>query len=189
MNKAILYARVASDTLPNSEMALENQITTMRQYAEKNNLQVVEVIKEVERSKKNLASVKEFAEVIKQSGGTHLLVTNLDRITRNSKLYLKFCKYLEKDSITLHQTEESTFMSNIQSCMAKFESEVLSERIKAGIARKKALVKSAETVANESQSKPKKIIADPYLLRELLIKKRDFKALAEFNRQEREKRA
>jgi hypothetical protein len=53
----------------------------------------------------------------------------------------------------------------------------------------KAVVKTAETEANESQNKPKKIIADPYLIRELLIKKRDFKALAEFNRQEREKRA
>jgi DNA invertase Pin-like site-specific DNA recombinase len=179
MNKAILYARVASDTLPNSEMALENQITTMRQYAEKNNLQVVEVIKEVERSKKNLASVKEFAEVIKQSGGTHLLITNLDRITRNSKLYLKFCKYLEKDSITLHQTEESTFMSNMQSCMAKFESEVLSKRIKAGIARKKELVEAKKDTETKPAVNPQALVwtkADPWRMREVRRREREKRA-------------
>jgi len=179
MKKAIIYVRTSVNQ---TDEAKQVQIEALKKYCGNNGLQVSLTISNV-----GAGSVDELKRFVKNSD--HFVVTGLDRISRDPDKCKTFCQFLEDNDIELHVVQTTDVNSTLKELLAKTDAEVRSKKIKAGLARKKAVVKTAETEANESQNKPKKIIADPYLIRELLIKKRDFKALAEFNRQEREKRA
>ena len=179
MKNTIIYIRTSANDI---RIAKQNQVSAIRQYCEDNKLRVITKITDVGESR-----VDELQHLVKNVD--HFVVTGLDRISRDAAKCRAFCQYLEESGIELHLVNNSEMISNITELLATHDSKVRSAKIKAGIAKKKALVKSTKKESDKTHSMPKGASLDPWCYRQYLIRRRDFKTLAKFNRQQREKQA
>lgn len=138
MKKAIIYARIASSTQVDSDGGLEKQVKEIRKYCKKHKLQVESEFLECKSGNESNTPLKKLLkELNKVNDVSELVVSDLTRISRNTKVYRDFFKSLDDIWITLHLVQEPSFMTDMLNAFAKHDSQLRGEKIKAGIARKK----------------------------------------------------
>jgi len=134
--KTVAYVRVATQEQANSSYSLEVQKKTLREYAEKNNLEIVKEFSDTGSGLKS--SRKGFNEMLKFLEDSEdcktILVTKADRLCRDSET---FNEVQQKCSVISVDYGASDMMNQLSVMMAQFYSNVHSERIKAGIQKSK----------------------------------------------------
>ena len=153
--KAVLYARVSSREQEKEGFSIPAQVKLLEEYANRNNLTIVEHFSEAETAKS--AGREEFnrmLEFIQKTKEPHcILVEKTDRLYRNFKDYVR----LEELNLEVHFVKEGEIMSKdslshakfihgIKLLMAKNYIDNLSEEVKKG-QREKAAQGHFPTVA------------------------------------------
>lgn len=145
MTKAIIYARVSSDEQKKEGFSIPAQIDLLKNYAKKNNIEVVKVYEESQTAKQ--AGRVKFNEMIKFLDSSKdiktILVEKTDRLYRNFKDYVeigetKFEIHLVKENeiIGKNATSHQKFVHGIKVLMAKNFIDNLSEETKKGRLKK-----------------------------------------------------
>ena len=144
--KAVLYARVSSDRQEKEGFSIPAQIKLLRDYAIKNNLNIVEEFVEAETAKK--AGRTQFNNMLtylkRHKDVKIILVEKTDRLYRNLKDYVLIDEiediaiHFVKEGQILSETSRSQdkFMHGIRVLMAKNYIDNLSEEIKKGLKEK-----------------------------------------------------
>ena len=150
MDKAIIYARVSTKEQAEEGYSLASQIKLLRDYAEKNSLDVVKefVIPESASGRQERKTFKEMMEYCKKRNISHTLCEKVDRITRNLQDAVWIDAWLQnnqerrihfvKQNLVIHQNAKSyeKFQWDIYVVLARQYSNNLSEETKKGLIEK-----------------------------------------------------
>ena len=170
LKKAVIYARVS-----NEEQSTDNQIPALLELAQRRGWEVIAVYQE-EASAWKAGHQKEFAKMLK-SASTHevdvLLVWALDRITRQGvQAILPIVDALKNYGVMVVSLQEpwteqsgpqAELLYSITAWVAKSESERRSERVKAGLDKRKSKGLPVGRIAGAKDRTPRKRTG--YLLR------------------------
>lgn len=87
-NKAIIYTRVSTD-----KQETERQIRDLKEYCDKNNYEIVDIISETISATKKISERKHLIDRVKKSKADFLVVQDIARFSRNVRtgLELKDC--------------------------------------------------------------------------------------------------
>lgn len=144
--KCVIYARVSSREQKEHGYSTEAQIALLKEYANKNDFEIVEIYEDVETAKK--AGRKNFNIMLKllkkHKSINTILVEKTDRLYRNFKDYVTID---EIDGLEVHLVKENTILSEnsrshekfihgIKVLMAKNYIDNLSEEVKKGMHQK-----------------------------------------------------
>lgn len=144
--KCVIYARVSSREQKEHGYSTEAQIALLKEYAKRNNFEIVEIYEDVETAKK--AGRKNFNIMLKflkkNKTVKTILVEKTDRLYRNFKDYVTID---ELDGLEVHLVKENTvlsensrshekFVHGIKVLMAKNYIDNLSEEVKKGMHQK-----------------------------------------------------
>lgn len=145
---AVIYAKCSSNNT--TEKSIENQIKACKEYAKKNNYKIVNIYKDGENSR--IAFQKMIADS-KSKKFQAIIIYQLDRFARNRYDLANYQYKLKKNGVKIISTRENLsedpskiLLESVLESFAEYYSQELSQRIKAGIARKK---KEKEKIANE----------------------------------------
>src|ERR671927_567218 len=150
MEKAIIYARVSTKEQAEEGYSLASQIKLLRDYADKNSLDVVKefVIPESASGRQERKTFKEMMEYCKKHGFSHILCEKVDRITRNLQDAVWIDAWLQdnqerrihfvKQNLVIPQnaTSYEKFQWDIYVVLARQYSNNLSEETKKGLIEK-----------------------------------------------------
>lgn len=144
--RCMIYSRVSTD-----EQSIENQINQLKDYASKQNWEIVGVTTDVcsgSKSAKEREGLNQVFESAHKQEFDVLLFWSLDRFSREgSRQTLQYLTLLDSYNVQWHSFTEQYISSlglfsdaiiAILSCLAKQERIRISERTKAGLARVKA---------------------------------------------------
>jgi DNA invertase Pin-like site-specific DNA recombinase len=137
--KAIIYARSAGGNAKPGELTAQDQVEAMRKYCKANNIEAVMEITEFGSGSEmyNSGLTEQIKYASKNQHSCDVVVTHdISRISRNPAVINKFMKELKKLGVQLHLVKEN-LPTELAMTMAKMQSKQLSDRIKAGINRKK----------------------------------------------------
>ena len=134
--QVVAYVRVTTQEQTNSSYSLEAQRKTLREYAEKNNLEIVREFSDTGSGLKS--SRKGFNEMLKFLEDSEdcktILVTKADRLSRDFKT---LSELQEKYSVVSADCGANDMLNQLQIMFAQQYSEFQSERIKAEIQKRK----------------------------------------------------
>lgn len=142
----VVYARVSSREQKENGYSTEAQIALLKEYAQKNNFEIVEIYEDVETAKK--AGRKNFNEMLKflkkHRNVNIILVEKTDRLYRNFKDYVTIDEikgvevHLVKESSILSENSRSheKFVHGIKVLVSKNYIDNLSEEVKKGMHQK-----------------------------------------------------
>jgi site-specific DNA recombinase len=150
MDKALIYARVSTKEQAEEGYSLASQIKLLRDYAEKNSLDVVKefVIPESASGRQERKTFKLMMDYCKKRGIGHILCEKVDRITRNLQDAVWIDAWLQenqerrihfvKQNLVIHQNAKSyeKFQWDIYVVLARQYSNNLSEETKKGLLEK-----------------------------------------------------
>jgi len=108
--KCFIYARTATIKKPSNSNSIDYQIATCVDYANKNNLRVVDIYKEEGLSGVTLNRTR-FLEMIRRCelhDVDAIIVTSFDRITRNTNDYFILKEKLERLNVKVYLTTQTT---------------------------------------------------------------------------------
>jgi len=145
MQKFFLYARKSTDVEDKQVRSIEDQITELRAYAQKENLEIADVF--IEKQSAKIPGRPIFNEMIKriEKGETSgILAWHPDRLARNSVdggkiIYLIDCgriSGLKFPQFWFEPTPQGKFMLNIAFGQSKYYVDSLSENTKRGLRQK-----------------------------------------------------
>lgn len=130
--QVVAYVRVTTQEQTNSSYSLEAQRKTLREYAEKNNLEIVREFSDTGSGLKS--SRKGFNEMLKFLEDSEdcktILVTKADRLCRDSETFIGLQKIYAIISADIGADDT---LNNLQIMLAQNYTKLQSERIKAGI--------------------------------------------------------
>lgn len=137
---AIIYCRISSKS--QSLSSLEFQKTYCQEYANKYNLDVKEIIKEI--SSAYSKQTPKLKELISRISDCILLVYSISRFSRNTEFSLSLINEMRKKNIYLVSVSENIFVNNsftrhlfrILVSDAEYQSDVNSERVRMSKKRK-----------------------------------------------------
>lgn len=143
--KAVIYCRVASTTQNDRSKSIAGQEEICRQYAKLKGYDVTKVF--TDYTSGNNPKRKGFEQMIKTIVGKNVdivCVTALDRISRNTEQAQNFLALLKKHRVELACTYSPicVLAETMFSAYSQYEREARRQRIIAGIARKKSLLRS-----------------------------------------------
>lgn len=135
----VIYAKCSSHNT--TEKSIENQIKACKECAKKNNYKIVNIYKDGENSR--IAFQKMIADS-KNKKFQAVIIYQLDRFARNRNDLANYKYKLKQNGVKIISTRENLskdasgiIMQSVLEGMAEYYSKELSQRIKAGIARKK----------------------------------------------------
>lgn len=142
--KTVIYSRVSTDMQEN-----ENQIMQLREYAEKQEWEILAVKTDVcSGSKDEREGLKEVFDLARKRKFDVLLFFSLDRLSRNgAKQTLEYLTLLDSYGVKWHSYTEEYISSlgifadaiiSLMACLAKQERIRISEHTRAGLARVRA---------------------------------------------------
>ena len=130
--QVVAYVRVTTQEQTNSSYSLEAQRKTLREYAEKNNLEIVREFSDTGSGLKS--SRKGFNEMLKFLEDSEdcktILVTKADKLSRDFKT---LSELQEKYSVLSADCGANNMLNQLQMMFTQQYSKLQSERIKAGI--------------------------------------------------------
>lgn len=162
--KAIAYIRVSTKEQKKDGNSLTSQKKYIETYAEKNNLELIDTVEESRSASKvtfnnieyenniysglkNRPKLLKIISSAKQSNFQHLIVSTRDRLARNLELFVSIKYFLMKKNISIHfanprETINSenaglqNFIELIFGSVAELESNLISDRVRDGMAQK-----------------------------------------------------
>ena len=147
MKKVVLYARVSSREQEKEGFSIPAQLSLLREYAKKNNVQVVREFVEAETAKSS--GRQKFGEMLdylkSHSDVRDILVEKNDRLSRNFKDIVAvdpdstgLIIHLVKDGVILSRDSGSTdkLMFSIQASLSKHYIDKLKEEVRKGMREK-----------------------------------------------------
>ena len=196
--KFYLYARKSTEDDDHQIMSIEAQLFELRQFAKKENLEVLEEFIEAKSAKKpGREKFNEMMEKVEKSDGIGILAWHPDRLARNSVDGGKIIYLVDTQKIVslcfptfwFEPTPQGLFMLQVAFGQNKYYSDNLIENIKRGIRQKlrrgEWLTKAPFGYINNS--KTRKIEPDPVkskiivrAFEEFTTGKHTFESLAEF---------
>jgi len=141
--KTIIYARISTN---NDLQNIRQQINYCKDYAKRNDLDVIRVFKDQKTGKTNeRGDYKRCLKYLEENPTTILLVQDSDRLTRNFYDGVELEKFLIKHQIQIISLSEvidinssnGRFMFRIKLAMNNFYVENLLDKIRVGVARAK----------------------------------------------------
>lgn len=145
MTKAVIYARVSSREQEKEGYSIPAQIELLKEYAQKQNLQIVQEFTDSETAKQagrtNFNAMLQFLK--KNKDVKIILVEKTDRLYRNFKDYVlidesEYAIHLVKENTILSRDSRSheKFVHGIKVLMAKNYIDNLSEEVRKGLHQK-----------------------------------------------------
>ena len=145
MNQAVIYTRVSSREQQQEGFSLSAQTNVLREYAERNGLQIVQTFEDVETAK--ASGRKQFGEMVawlkRNKSCRTLLVEKTDRLYRNFRdavtvedleIEVHFVK--EGSAVSKDSRSQTRLIQGIHLVMARNYSENLREEVKKGMHEK-----------------------------------------------------
>jgi len=148
MIKAIGYIRVSTDEQAKEGVSLENQEQKIRDYCKLKDFEIIEIIQDAGISAKNLRrpGVQKVLEMAQEKMINAVVVYKLDRIFRSTVDALETTKQFDKWNVSFHSIEETIdtksamgkFFFTLTAALAELEREIVGERTRDILQRKKA---------------------------------------------------
>ena len=146
--RCLIYTRVSTTT---HDQTTENQVAQLKEYAHRQNWEIVEIIEEYcsgGKSAEERTGLKKVFSMARQKKFDVLLFWSLDRLSREgSRKTLEYLTRLDDWKVKWHSYTEEYISSlgifadaiiSLMACLAKQERIRISERTKAGLARVRA---------------------------------------------------
>lgn len=162
--KAIAYLRVSTQDQKDKGHSLEAQEKYVREYAEKHNFQLIDIITESKSASKvkfdntsfensiytsliNRPKLLKIISTANQSKFKHLIVSTRDRLARNLEVYVGIKFFLMKKGIEIHFANPSesmnienkglqNFIELVFGSIAELEANLISDRVRDGMSQK-----------------------------------------------------
>ena len=148
MIKAIGYIRVSTDEQAKEGVSLENQEQKIRDYCKLKDFEILEIIQDAGISAKNLRrpGAQKVLEMASNKMVDAVVVYKLDRMFRSTVDALETTKQFDKWNVSFHSIEESLdtksamgkFFFTLIAALAEMEREIIGERTRDVLQRKKA---------------------------------------------------
>ena len=149
MGKAIGYIRVSTDEQAQEGYSLQMQENKIRAYCELHDLDLMDVIVDAGISGQNIKGRPDALQLMSLIRGkkiSSVVVYKLDRLSRSLRDLIEIADLLKKKRVALHSVTEKLdsstphgkFFFNITGSLAELERETISDRVKSGMAEKKA---------------------------------------------------
>lgn len=177
--KAVIYARVST-----SDQSCERQIDELTSFAERGNFEIVGVFKETASgTKSNRAARNQIMDLAQARRINAVLVTELSRWGRSTQDLLQTLEQLAGWKVSIVAMSGMTFelstphgrmMATLLAGIAQFERDLLSERVKSGLAAAKARGKK---LGRQKGQRPKADRLAPKVL-ELIEEGRSYRWIA-----------
>ena len=145
MQKFFLYARKSTDVEDKQVLSIEAQITELREFAKRENLEIVEELVEKQSAKiPGRPIFNEMLDKIENGEADGILAWHADRLARNSVdggriIYLLDTEKLaglKFPTLWFENTPQGKFMLNIVFGQSKYYVDSLSENTKRGLRQK-----------------------------------------------------
>jgi DNA invertase Pin-like site-specific DNA recombinase len=148
MVKAIGYIRVSTDEQAKEGVSLENQEQKIRDYCKLKDFEILEIIQDAGISAKNLRrpGAQRVIEMARNKMVDAVVVYKLDRMFRSTVDALETTKQFDKWNVSFHSIEETIdtksamgkFFFTLTAALAEMEREIIGERTRDVLQRKKA---------------------------------------------------
>jgi site-specific DNA recombinase len=148
MKKAVGYIRVSTEEQSREGVSLEMQAAKIRQYAELNDLALVEIIEDAGISGKSIKArpgIQSILGMVKGRQTEAVICYKLDRLARNTIECLEMAKIMDKAGVALHSISEKLdtqsalgrFFFTLIASLAEMERGIISERTAAALQQKR----------------------------------------------------
>jgi site-specific DNA recombinase len=148
MIKAIGYIRVSTDEQAKEGVSLENQEQKIWDYCKLKDFDVLEIVQDAGISAKNLRrpGAQKVIEMARNKMVDAVIVYKLDRMFRSTVDALETTSQFDKLNVSFHSIEESLdtksamgkFFFTLTAALAEMEREIIGERTRDVLQRKKA---------------------------------------------------
>jgi DNA invertase Pin-like site-specific DNA recombinase len=148
MIKAIGYIRVSTDEQAKEGVSLENQEQKIRDYCKLKDFEIIEIVQDAGISAKNLRrpGAQKVLEMARNTMIDAVVVYKLDRMFRSTVDALETTKKFDKWNVSFHSIEETIdtksamgkFFFTLTAALAEMEREIIGERTRDVLQRKKA---------------------------------------------------
>jgi site-specific DNA recombinase len=148
MIKAIGYIRVSTDEQAKEGVSLENQEEKIRDYCKLKDFEILEIIQDAGISAKNLKrpGAQKVLEMARNKMIDAVIVYKLDRMFRSTVDALETTSQFDKWGVSFHSIQEALdtksamgkFFFTLTAALAEMEREIIGERTKDVLQRKKA---------------------------------------------------
>jgi len=137
---AALYARVST-----TEQDPLNQLTPLREYAERHGWKIIEYIDQISGKKSSRPGLDALRNTVSKREVDVVITTKIDRLSRSTLDFLTLLEEFEVHDVRFIAIDQSIdtstpggkLLRTVVASVAEFELDIIRERIKAGIAEKK----------------------------------------------------
>ncbi|MCE5237152.1 recombinase family protein [bacterium] len=145
--KAIGYARVSTVAQGENGHSLDGQQTRLREAADREGLELIDIVVEVASGRKERDGLKDALQRIMAGEAGTLIVPKIDRLGRSNIGILKTVKQAEEEGVNILSVAESWTVKDgkridevleIRAWVAEQEAKKISERTREGLAAAKA---------------------------------------------------
>ena len=143
-NKCLIYCRVSTKEQVEEGNSLTTQEKICKEYAEKNDYQIIDIYREAGESAKT-ADRTELQKLLKfcsdkRNGISTIIIYKIDRLSRNTDDYSQLRLLLKKYGVDIKSTSEQIsdspvgrFMENTLANIAQFDNDIRTERCSGGM--------------------------------------------------------
>jgi len=145
MKKAIGYIRVSTEEQQKSGLSLEAQATKIENYCKTYDLDLLYIYQDTATARNmKRPGLESLLKDFNNEKADSLIISKLDRLTRNINDLQKLLKTYFKDNLTLHSVEEhidtdsatGKMILNIMMSISEWEVDIISERTKSALKAK-----------------------------------------------------
>lgn len=155
----VIYARSASEALDIQTVSIENQIKLLKEFADKSNLSVADIYSDLgSANSKDRPGFNLMMENLKSGQIKGILCMGVDRLVRNFNSALDLFDLIKRKKVEVitpsitNANSHLLFFLSLHSTLTILDSEMRSERIKRGLAEKKAIMLARVSTESQEES-------------------------------------